>query len=176
MMKLVDRKVLLETRIFTVTEDVVSDGRGFAIRKPIVQHPGAAVMLGADQKSRLLLIRQYRIPAGGYLWEVPAGRLDPGETPLQAAKRELQEETGYRARRWTRLCQFFPSPGCLAEKMTVFLARDLIAGPASPMEDERIESRFFPWRDVETMIDTGAIRDGKTIISFYRWKARRGSI
>lgn len=175
MMKLVSSVELLKTRIFTVTEDVVSDGKGFEIRKPIVQHPGSAAMLGVDERSRLLLIRQYRIPAHGYLWEVPAGRLDSGETPLKAARREFREETGYTAKKWTKLCAFYPSPGTLAERMTVFAARDLTAGPPAPMADERIEVRFFPWREVETMIERGIIRDAKTMISFYRWKATRGT-
>lgn len=175
MMKLVSSKELLRTRIFTITEDVVSDGRGFEIRKPVVQHPGAAVMVAVDERSRLLLGRQYRIPAKARIWEFPAGRLDRGETPLKAARRELKEETGYTAKRWKKLCEFYPSPGTLGEKMTIFVASGLTAGQAQPMEDERIETRFFPWREVEAMIDRGIIRDGKTIVGFYRWKATRGT-
>ena len=175
MMKLVSSTELLRTKVFRVTEDIVSDGKGFEIRKPIVQHPGAAVMLAIGDNNRLLLGRQYRIPARGYLWEVPAGRLEPDETPLKAARRELKEETGYTAAKWTKLCEFYPSPGTLAEKMTVFVARQLTPGTPEPMEDERIEVRFFPWREVESMIGRGVIRDAKTIISFYRWKATRGT-
>lgn len=175
MMKLIRSKELLKTKIFTVTEDVASDGKGFEIRKPIVQHPGAAVMIGVDERNRLLLIRQYRIPAKSFIWEFPAGRLDEGETPLKAARRELKEETGYSAETWKKLCEFYPSPGFLGEKMTVFVAGKLTPGAAEPMEDERIETRFFPWREVESMIDRGIIRDAKTIVGFYRWKATRGT-
>ena len=106
----------------------------------IVRHAGSAVMMAVDEKKRILLVRQYRLPAGMAMWELPAGRLDPGEKPLQAAKRELIEETGYRARKWRKLASFYASPGYVAEKMTIFLATDLIAGEAQPMEDERIES------------------------------------
>jgi ADP-ribose pyrophosphatase len=104
------------------------------------------------------------------MWELPAGRLDPGEKPLQAAKRELIEETGYRARRWTKLAKFFISPGYVNERMTIYLAEGLVAGVATPMEDERIETRWFPAAEVERMIETGKLDDAKTIIGFYRWK------
>ena len=77
----------------------------------MVRHIGSAVMMAVDEKKRVLLVRQYRLPAEKYLWELPAGRLDPGEKPLQAAKRELKEETGYTARKWTKLASFWVSPG-----------------------------------------------------------------
>ena len=100
-------------------------------------------MMPVDDRGRILLVRQYRLPARQYLWELPAGRVDEGETPLQAARRELTEETGYRAKSWKKLAEFYPSPGFLAEKMTIFLATGLTAGEAKPMDDERIETRWF---------------------------------
>jgi ADP-ribose pyrophosphatase len=102
---------------------------------------------------------------------LPAGRLDPGEKPLQAAKRELEEETGYRARRWKKLISFYPSPGYVSEKMTIFLASELSAGEAKPMDDERIRCRWFSARQVEQMIRTNRIQDGKTIIGYFVWKS-----
>ena len=92
-----------------------------------MQHGGSAVMMPVDEKGRMLLVRQYRLPAKAFLWELPAGRVDKGETVLQAAKRELTEETGFKAKKWTKLASFYVSPGFLAEKMTVFLAEDLTA-------------------------------------------------
>jgi ADP-ribose pyrophosphatase len=105
------------------------------------------------------------------LWELPAGRLDPGEKPLEAARRELREETGYHARRWKKLISFYPSPGYVSEKMTIFLATELTAGEAMPMEDERIQTRWFSARQVEQMILSNKIQDSKTMIGYFVWKS-----
>src|SRR5215218_4828791 len=137
-MKLISSKKLLTTPIFSVTEDKAFDPDGFEIKRAIVQHGGSAVMMPVDDKKRILLVRQYRLPARAFMWELPAGRVDKGETVLQAAKRELTEETGLKARKWTKLASFYVSPGFLAEKMTVFLAEHLKEGEKTPMEDERI--------------------------------------
>jgi ADP-ribose pyrophosphatase len=146
---------------------------GFEIQRSVVRHIGSAVMMAVDEKNRVLLVRQYRLPAGKYLWELPAGRLDPGEKPLQAARRELIEETGYRARRWTRLASFWASPGYVQERMTIYLATDLTAGEAAPMDDERIETRWFTRKELSQMIQRGKIEDAKTIIGFLTWRHRR---
>ena len=170
-MKIISSHEAYTCRLFSVTEDQAVDPKTkFEIKRSVVRHNGSAVMMAVDDKKRILLVRQYRLPAGKYLWELPAGKVDEGETPLQAARRELIEETGYRARRWTKLAKFFISPGYVNERMTIYLAEDLIAGVATPMDDERIETRWFPAREVERMIETGKLDDAKTIIGFYRWK------
>jgi ADP-ribose diphosphatase len=166
-MKLVESREVYKSRIFTVTEDRAVAPDGFEINRAIVRHPGAAVMMAVDPKKRILLVRQYRLPAGKKLWELPAGRIDPGETPLKAARRELKEETGYRARHWKKLGSFYPSPGFCAEKMTIYVATGLTAGDATPMGDERIEPRWFTRQEVREMIDQGRIADAKTIIGFF---------
>jgi ADP-ribose pyrophosphatase len=172
-MKLISSEEKLRTSIFTVTEDRAVDPDGFTIQRAIVQHGGSAVMLAADERKRVLLVRQYRLPARQSLWELPAGRLDPGETPLKAARRELREETGYRAKQWKKLVSFYPSPGFLAERMTIYVATGLSAGEAHNMEDERIETRWFTRKEVWTMIGDGGIVDGKTLIGFLLWSKLR---
>jgi ADP-ribose pyrophosphatase len=168
-MKLISSRERYRCGLFWVSEDHAKESSGFEIRRAIVHHAGSAVMMAVDDRKWILLVRQYRLPAKANLWELPAGRLDPGEKPLQAAKRELLEETGYRARRWRKLTSFYPSPGYVSEKMTIFLATDLTAGEAQPMEDERIDCRWFPPKQIEQMIRGNKIQDGKTMIGYFLW-------
>ncbi len=112
---------------------------------------------------RILLERQYRHAAQSMMWELPAGRIDDGETALTAAKRELLEETGYSARQWKRILHFYVSPGFLDETMTIYLASGLQAGDARPEADERIATRFFALSEAKRMALQGRIRDAKTI-------------
>jgi ADP-ribose pyrophosphatase len=169
-MKIISSTELLRTPIFYVTQDRAFDPEGFEIKRAIVQHGGSAVVMPVDDRRRVLLVRQYRLPARRYMWELPAGRVDEGETSLQAARRELAEETGYRARRLQKLAEFYASPGFLAEKMTIYLARDLTAGKATPMEDERIETQWYSAREIDKLIQKGKILDAKTMIGFFHWK------
>ena len=169
-MKLISSKEAYKCSLFSVTEDYATDGKGYEIRRCIVRHAGSAVMMAVDKKKRILLVRQYRLPAGMAMWELPAGRLDPGEKPLQAAKRELAEETGYRAKKWRKLVAFYASPGYVAEKMTIFLATELTEGVAQPMEDEKIEARWFSSAEIERMLRSGKIIDGKTMIGYLTWR------
>jgi len=169
-MKLVSSKEITRNRLFTVTWDHATDPDGFEIERAIVHHRGSAVMMPLDEKRRILLVRQFRLPARQFLWELPAGSVDPGEKPLQTARRELVEETGYRAKKWIKLAEFYPSPGFLSEKMTIYLATGLTAGQAKPMEDERIETRWFTRKEIDAMIRSGKILDAKTNIGFLRWQ------
>jgi ADP-ribose pyrophosphatase len=171
-MKLISSTEVSRTPIFRVTLDRAIDPDGFEIKRAIVQHGGSAVMMPVDERGRILLVRQYRLPARQYLWELPAGRMDEGETPLQAAKRELTEETGLRAKKWKKIAEFYPSPGFLAEKMTIFLATELTAGASKPMEDERIETRWFTPRELKSWIRSGKIRDAKTMIGLCRYREK----
>jgi ADP-ribose pyrophosphatase len=174
-MKLISSVEKYKNSLFTVTEDRAIDPDGFEIKRAIVQHRGSAVMMAVDDRKRILLVQQYRLPARKKLWELPAGSLDEGETALQGAKRELKEETGCRAKTWTKLVSFYPSPGFVSEKMTIYLATDLTLGEATPMEDERIETRWFAAKEVDRMIQDGEIIDAKTIIGYSLWRRKSAS-
>ena len=167
-MKITSSREVYRCGLFRITEEEAVDPKtGFQIKRSVVRHSGSAVMMAVDEKKRILLVRQYRLPAGQYLWELPAGRLDPGEKPLQAAKRELAEETGYKARKWKKLVSYYASPGFVAERMNLFQATDLIPGEPTPMDDEQIETRWFTRKEIREMIAAGKILDGKTIIGFF---------
>jgi ADP-ribose pyrophosphatase len=153
---------------FWVTADEVQEPGGVRARRDVVHHNGSVVILAVEESRsspRVLLERQYRHAASSYLWELPAGRIDPGEKPLPAAKRELLEETGYAAENWRRIFHFYVSPGFVAETMDVFLATGLKTGKAQPEEDEIIQMRLVTLADAVKMVLGGAIRDAKTISS-----------
>lgn len=173
-MKITSSREVYSCALFRVTEDEAKDPKaGFEIKRSVVRHIGSAVMMAVDDKKRVLLVRQYRLPADKYLWELPAGRLDDGEKPLEAAKRELAEETGYTARKWKKLVSFWVSPGYVQERMTIFVAKDLTEGAATPMEDERIETRWFKRKELAEMIAGGKIDDAKTIIGLTLWNGKK---
>ncbi len=169
-MKLISSEEKFNCPLFSVTQEVAVAPDGFEIKRAIIHHPGSAVMMAVDHRKRVLLVRQYRLPARQMLWELPAGKLDQGETPLQAARRELKEETGFRAKHWKKLASYYPSPGFLAEKMTIYLATGLTEGEAAPMDDERIEKRWFTGRELDELILAGRLHDGKTMIGYLAWK------
>lgn len=168
-MKIVSSKEVLANKLFRVFDEVATDPSGFEIHRFIIRHPGSAVMMAVDEENRILLVRQFRLPAKQELWELPAGRLDKGESPLEAAKRELREETGYQAKEWIELVSFWPSPGYLDEKMDLFVARGLTEGAPEQMEDERIEIRWFAETELGDLIAAGQIHDAKTIVGYYSW-------
>jgi ADP-ribose pyrophosphatase len=167
-MKLTSTKEVYRCKLFWITEDEAEE-KDFKIKRSVVRHHGSAVMMAIDQNKRVLLVRQYRLPAGKMLWELPAGKVDEGEKVLQTAKRELIEETGYRAKTWKKLVSYYPSPGYVAEKMTIFVAKDLTEGEAQPMDDERIEKRWFTRKEIDKFIRAGKIDDGKTLVGYLLW-------
>ena len=166
--RLVSSRTVYRGPVFWVTTDHVLEPGGVKVRRDLIHHSGSVVVLAVDDSGRVprvLLERQYRHAAKDFLWELPAGRIDPGEQDLRAAKRELIEETGFRAKRWRRILKFYASPGFVAETMAVYLATGLRAGEAEPEEDEIIHTRMVPLPDVLKMVMNGTIRDAKTISS-----------
>lgn len=168
--KIVSRKIGFRGMVFTVVADRVREPKGVVALREIIRHHGSVVVLAVDDSlspPRVLLERQYRYAADQYLWELPAGHIDPGEKPAHAARRELLEETGLSAKRWKRVLKFYVSPGILDETMEVYLATDLTHGKAQPEDDERIQTRFFPVPSALKMAHNGVIRDAKTLVSLY---------
>ncbi len=163
--------------VFRVTTDQVEEPGGIRARRDIVRHSGSIVVLAVDDSAaepRILLERQYRHAAQSMMWELPAGRIDEGESPLAAARRELLEETGFTARLWKKILHFYVSPGFLDETMTIYLARGLSAGKAQPEADEKITTRFFSLTAAQQMALNGRIRDAKTICGIL-WLAEKGN-
>ena len=164
--RIVSSRTVYRGPVFWVSTDHVVEPGGIKVRRDLIHHSGSIVILAVDDSTkapRILLERQYRHAAGDYLWELPAGRIDPGENELAAAKRELIEETGYRAGRWRRILKFYASPGFVAETMAVYFATALRAGEAQPEDDEMIQTHLLPLPVVVKMILKGTIRDAKTI-------------
>lgn len=167
--------------MFSVTTDEVQEPGGIRARRDVIRHSGSIVVLAVDDPAKssrkaeplILLERQYRHAAQSMMWELPAGRIDDGETALTAAKRELLEETGYTARQWKRILHFYVSPGFLDETMTIYLARGLKAGKAQPEPDERIAVSFFTLAEARRMALNGRILDAKTIAGVL-WLAEMG--
>ena len=162
-------ELLLTGRMFQVVrrESVAADGRRHV--REVIRHPGAVVLLPILDDGRVVLIRNRREAVGQHLVELPAGTLEPGEDPMAAAHRELAEETGYRAGTMELLVSFFSSPGILDERMHLYLARRLSAGPMDLQADEEIEPMLVPWQEALRMARDGRIIDAKTLIglSFY---------
>jgi ADP-ribose pyrophosphatase len=165
-------ETLLDAKRFQVVKHTVTRPDGTPGSVSYVVHPGSVAILplvGADQ---LCLIRSRRLTVGQTLIEVPAGTREPGEEPAETARRELEEETGYRAAKWEELTQVYASPGILSERMYVYLASDLTPGEPRREANEEIENLVLSWDEALAMLDRGEIVDGKTIIALLTYQRR----
>ena len=164
-LRILRSETIYRGRVVTLRRDKVVEPEGVEAVREVVFHRGSVVLLPWLEDGRLILVRQYRYAVRQRLWELVAGTMEPGETVLRAARRELLEEAGYRARRVRRLLSFYPSPGFLTERMHIVEARDLVASQACPEPDERIEVRRFTTAELDRLISNGEIQDGKTLIA-----------
>jgi len=169
-------EVIFEGKSFGVRRDELIEPTGVRTVREVVTHPGSVVVLPVRPDGKIVLVRQYRHATGQYLWELVAGRMEKGENPRKGAARELVEETGYRAKKFTVFLELFPTPGFLEERMYLLLAEGLSAGEAEPEEDEKLIVRAYSKKQLEEMIRSGKMRDAKSIaglLFYFRFLGRK---
>jgi ADP-ribose pyrophosphatase len=161
--KILNSEVIFEGKSFGVRRDELIEPTGVRTMREVVTHPGSVVVLPVLPDGKIVLVRQYRHATGQYLWELVAGRMERGENPKKGAARELIEETGYRAKKFTVFLQLFPTPGFLQERMYLLLAEGLTLGAAEPEEDEKLIVGTYSKKQLEEMMQSGKMRDAKSI-------------
>jgi ADP-ribose pyrophosphatase len=134
----------------------------------IVRHPGGAAIIALDEQARICLLRQYRHAVGGYIYELPAGKIDDQEPPIETARRELEEEAGMRASDWQSLGKMYSSPGFCDEVIHLYLARDLSSVPTRHEEHEVIEVEWIPFDEALERAAKGDIDDAKSVAALFR--------
>ena len=159
-------------RVIDVSSERLKYSNGQVYEIDFVRHPGAAAVVAVDDAGRVCLVRQYRHGIADFLWEIPAGKLDKGEAPEVCAVRELAEETGVMARRWTPLGLYVPAPGIFSEVIHLYLARDLDVGTPKPDADEELELDWLPLGEAIERVLKGELNDGKTALALVRAQFR----
>ena len=163
-----NKKIIYHGKIIDLYLEKVTLPNGVEAELEIIRHPGGAAVVALDSENRVCLLRQYRHVAGGWLWELPAGKLDAGEAPLTTAQRELEEEAGLRAGRWQALGTIISSPGVFTETVHLFLARDLTQVPVRQEAEELIEIHWLALAEALNRARTGEITDAKTVAGLFR--------
>ena len=171
-MSRVDVTHVFTGRVIEVNIERVELPNGTTASLEIIRHPGGAAVLALDTENRVCVLRQFRHAAGGWVWELPAGKIDDREPPLDTARRELEEEAGVAAGSWESLGDYLSSPGVLTEVVHLFLATQLTALPPRPEEHEVLEVHWLPFKDVLQMARSGELRDGKSLVAVFRASAR----
>ena len=157
------QEALYQGRVFRLDKENITLGNGVNVDVDIIRHPGASAIVPLLKENTLLMIRQYRHAVGDFIWEIPAGTLDANEAPIQCARRELIEETGYSADSWHELGKIYPLPGYSDERIHIFLASDLTPARQDLDMDEVLEVHEVDFKDAIEMIYKGEIQDAKTI-------------
>src|SRR5262245_28190364 len=163
-----DSKHIFTGRVIEVNVERVPLPNGTIAELEIVKHPGGAAIVAIDERNCMCLLRQFRYVAGGWIWELPGGKIDNREPPLDTARRELEEEAGMRAGAWRPLGDYLTSPGVFTEVVHLFLATELTPLPQRTEEHEVLEVHWLPFSDVLQMARSGELRDGKSLIGVYR--------
>ena len=161
------RVTIYEGRVFKMLSENITLANGVSVDMEIIQHPGASAIVPFWNQDTIILLQQYRHALRDSIWEIPAGTLNKNETPIECAKRELREETGFLAHTWRELGQITPVPGYSDERIHIFLAFDLVETRQNLDADEMIEVNKKSVNDMMNMISTGEIKDGKTISGFF---------
>lgn len=167
------REIVYRGRKIQVAVDRAIAADGQTIQRDVVLHPGAVAILPLVDAEHICLLRNHRVAVDDVLWEIPAGTLESGEAIESAAVRELAEETGYEAKHWRKVLEFYPSPGVLSERTHLFVASELTAGTMRPDIDEQLEPHVIPWSQAFAWTRDGTIRDAKTLLALLWWQQRR---
>jgi ADP-ribose pyrophosphatase len=169
--RVVENRRIYQGRLFEVRSARLTNSGGESFRRETVVHPGAAAIIPVLPGKRIILVRQYRYATGRELWEIPAGTLEKGERPLACARRELVEETGFRARTFKKLAEFYPCPGYSTERLHLYQATKLTRTPTDSVgePDEILKVRIFNHYEVRQLLRLGRVQDGKTLIGLMLW-------
>ena len=169
----IDRREVFRGRIIRVRQDTVRLPNGKESSREVVEHPGGVGILAIDGEDRVVLVRQYRYAFERVLTEIPAGKRETGEEPFLTAQRELKEEIGAEAGRWTELGALIASPGCYGETLYLYMAEDLTFGETHPDEDEFLEVLRVPFEEAVRQCMDGTLTDAKTVASVLKGRLLR---
>ena len=158
---------IYQGRVIELSVETTQLPNGRSVSLEIVHHPGGAAIVAVDDNQQICMLRQYRHAAGGWIWELPAGKRDANEDPLRTAQRELEEETGLRAANWQKLGAVLTTPGFCDEIIHLYLAQGLTTSAARPEAHELLECHWLPWVQARTWIDDGTLTDAKSIIGIH---------
>lgn len=168
------RQIVHVGRKIQVAVDTHVTAAGETVKRDVVLHPGAVVILPVLDAEHVVLLKNHRFAVNETLWEVPAGTLEPNEPLEECARRELIEETGYTAAKWQYLGYVYASPGVMNEKLHLFIAEELTAGEAKPEPGEELEAITVKLADAIKMVLSGEIKDAKSVTLLLRWKEALG--